>query len=83
MSRFFLAFGNEEDENERGDQEHHRIKEIANDLKGGDATFHRSDSGNGDEKLRAEFDKVGMYTKESPSIFKELIHESLEGLKID
>ncbi len=34
-----------------------------------------------DEKLRDEFGKVGMYTKNSPAVFKELIHESLEALK--
>ena len=34
-----------------------------------------------DEKLREEFGKVGMYTKDSPALFTELIHESLDAMK--
>jgi len=34
-----------------------------------------------DEKLRAEFGKVGMYSGSSPAVFKELIQESLEAMK--
>ena len=34
-----------------------------------------------DERLREEFGKAGMYTKQSPALFKELIHESLEVMK--
>lgn len=34
-----------------------------------------------DERVRDEFARIGMFTRESPALFCELIHESLEALK--
>ena len=48
---FLIALGNKENKHERRKEQHHGVKQIADDVEGTNGVAHRTDGGNGNEEL--------------------------------